>query len=413
MRVFWVVNILFPYPSIQIGRKNSCFGGWLIGLFNEIVKNDDIELGVACTYDGNNLVIFEEKNVKYYLIPNNKQEKMWYSAICDFNPDLIHLHGSEFEYGYIIQKLFPNIKTLVSIQGLVSRISDYYIANIKNSDVIDNITLKSIINGNIYREQKKYINKGKTEIEILKKCTAVIGRTTWDYACVFGIVGKDKYYFCNESLRDLFYNSKWDIDKIEKHSIFVSQAGYPIKGFHIILEAANILKTQYGFLDLKIYVAGSNIIDTSSFMKKIKISSYAKYIKKLISKYDLQDNIIFTGMLNEKEVINKLLLSNVFVQASSIENSSNALGEAMIIGMPCVASNVGGTSDLLKDKEEGFLYPFGDYSLLAYYISKIFNDSKNAAFLGKNARKHALITHNKEKNADCMFNIYKKIFNEK
>ena len=70
-------------------------------------------------------------------------------------------------------------------------------------------------------------------------------------------------------------------------------------------------------------------------------------------------------MLSEQQMLDYLLKSNVFVQTSSIENSTNSLGEAMLIGMPCVASNVGGTSDMLKDKNEGYLYPFGDYNLLA------------------------------------------------
>lgn len=412
MKILWVVNIIFPYPSMMIGKKCNPFGGWLLGLFSEIIKNKKISLGIACVYNGNQLFECEDNNVKYFLIPKKSQKKMWFKVINEFKPSLIHLHGTEFEYGYIIQKLFPKIKTVVSIQGLVSIYADYYVANIKNSDIYKNLTLGCLLKGNIYKNQNKFIKRGELEKIILRKSTAVIGRTTWDYACVFGIVGKDKYYFCNESLRDSFYNSKWDIDKIEKHSIFVSQAGYPIKGFHIILEAANILKTQYGFSDLKIYVAGSNIIDASTLVKKIKISSYAKYIKKLIIKYDLQDNIIFTGMLNEKDMINKLLLSNVFVQASSIENSPNSLGEAMLIGMPCVASNVGGTSNMLIDKKEGYLYPFGDYSLLAYYISKVFDDSKKSLELGKNARNHALVTHDRKVNCNKMIEIYEEVLKD-
>lgn len=411
MKIFWVVNVLFPYPSKQIGELNNPFGGWLMGLFNEIRNIKSIDLCIASVYNGKELKKYCDSNITYYLIPKIKQKDSWFKAINEFNPDLIHLHGTEFEYGSIFQKLFPNVKIVTSIQGLVGLISNYYIANIKHSDILKNITFRDLVRGNIYKEQKKFKNRGKIEKEILKKSTAIIGRTNWDYACSYGIVGEDRYFKCNESLRDSFYNENWDINSIEKYSIFISQAGYPIKGFHIMIEAANILKYKYNYSNLKIYVAGNNIIDTSSFSNKLRLSGYGKYLISLIKKYKLEDNIIFTGLLNEKQMVEKLKKSNVFVQASSIENSPNSLGEAMLIGMPCVASNVGGTSDMLKDKEEGYLYPFGDYSLLAYYISKIFENPIDAIKIGINARKHALITHDRKKNANTMIEIYKKVIN--
>ena len=71
-----------------------------------------------------------------------------------------------------------------------------------------------MIKGNIYNGQKDFIKRGKIEKDILRNSTAIIGRTNWDYACSYGIVGQDKYYKCNESLRDSFYNQEWNIKKI-------------------------------------------------------------------------------------------------------------------------------------------------------------------------------------------------------
>ena len=161
--------------------------------------------------------------------------------------------------------------------------------------------------------------------------------------------------------------------------------------------------------NLKIYVAGPNIIDTKSINSKIKLGNYGRFIIRKIKDYNLKNNIIFLGVLSEEEMYEKMIHSNVYVQTSSIENSSNALGEAMLVGMPCVASYVGGTPDLLIDKKEGLLYPFGDYGLLAYFISKIFDDNKLAIELGKNAQKHANTTYDKKTNLNQIIQIYKKI----
>ena len=123
----------------------------------------------------------------------------------------------------------------------------------------------------------------------------------------------------------------------------------------------------------------------------------------------MEENIKFTGYLNAEKYKEELLKSNVYVQASSVENSSNSLGEAMILGVPCVASYVGGTPDMLIDKEEGFLYPYTEPELLAYYISKYFDDDNLCIEKGNKARTHAIKRHSWSNNAKSILEIYKNI----
>ena len=70
-----------------------------------------------------------------------------------------------------------------------------------------------------------------------------MGRTTWDQACTYLINPKVKYHFCNETLRSEFYKDRWKVENCNKHTIFISQASYPIKGFHKFLEALVQVKT--------------------------------------------------------------------------------------------------------------------------------------------------------------------------
>ena len=174
-----------------------------------------------------------------------------------------------------------------------------------------------------------------------------------------------------------------------------------------MLEAINILKEKYP--DVKVIVAGNNILDTSTLKQKLKRQSYTKYLQRIIKKYDIQENIQYTGFLDAEVYKKTLLKSHVYVQASSIENSSNSLGEAMILGVPCVASNVGGTSTMLKDKEEGFLYPYTEPELLALYIEKYFESNEICKRYSENARKKAMERHDWEKNANEVINAYKTI----
>ena len=118
-------------------------------------------------------------------------------------------------------------------------------------------------------------------------------------------------------------------------------------------------------------------------------------------------------MLNAEEMKQQFLKSEIFVSPSVIENSPNSLGEAMILGMPIVAANVGGVSSMLVHGKEGYLYQSDAPYLLAYYISQLFDDRENEYELGKNAREHALRTHNKEKNIRELIDIYKNITEER
>ena len=114
-------------------------------------------------------------------------------------------------------------------------------------------------------------------------------------------------------------------------------------------------------------------------MEKLKISSFAKYIKRLISEYGLEENVTFTGSLTEQKMKERFLKSNVFISPSTIENSPNSLGEAMLLGVPCVSSDVGGVKNLVKHEEEGYVYQTDAPYMLAYYV-------KNDVCYGKESR---------------------------
>jgi len=125
---------------------------------------------------------------------------------------------------------------------------------------------------------------------------------------------------------------------------------------------------------------------------------------------NLEGTIIFTGLLDEKQMCERYLQSNVFVCSSSIENSPNSLGEAMLLGVPCVASDVGGVSNMLTHKKDGFLYQADAPYMLAYYVCEIFSDNELVSNISNNARMKASRTHDKEKNTNDLINIYVDLF---
>lgn len=411
-RILWTTNVTFPYPAKRLGRESGVYGGWMIALFDRVSRDDGYEFAVAATYNGKELKKYRNGNTIYYMVPcrsdvlyDRSQEKYWRRVVDEFKPDLVHAHGTEYAHNLALQNACPNVKVLVSIQGIMAECAKYCLAGIPVSQYIKNSFLTTPIVGSAIIGKLLYEKRSTYEKKILEKCTAITGRTLWDKKHSLEIAGRHKPYFvCNEILRDGFYSANWDEQKMESHSIYISQASYPIKGFHTVIPVISMLSKKYP--DLKVYIAGkNNIINGSPF----KQTEYSKILRKLIKKYDVEKFLVFTGPLREDEVLRKMLSSNLYLQCSAIENSPNSLGEAMLIGMPCVASDVGGTKDLLVDKKEGLLYHFGNTKELFECIDAVFSNNDLALSFGKNAKKHAILTHDREKNARTMLDIYKKI----
>ena len=100
----------------------------------------------------------------------------------------------------------------------------------------------------------------------------------------------------------------------------------------------------------------------------------------------------------------QLLASNIYVLPSYIENSPNSLGEAQLLGVPCIAADVGGVPDLISNQDCEVSYRFEDYELLAYHICQFFH--KNENFDNRALREIAAERYNRKKNVNDLLNIY-------
>lgn len=416
MKVLWITNTIFPAPSKFLGLDSPVEGGWMYGLANQLAAVEGNNLAVASIYDGLEFKIFKTDRVIYYLLPSKSSihyeknlEPLWKKVCLEFNPDIVHIHGTEFNHGLACIRSCPSLCYIVSIQGMVGAISRYYYAGISHNDILKNITFRDIVRFDTMFNGKKHFEKrGRFEKEYLQKTSHAIGRTSWDYAHVKAINPKINYHFCNESLRESFYLSKkWDINTKTDFSIFISQAAYPIKGLHQVLKAVAGLKTVYP--DIRIRIAGSSIIRSSTMLDKIKLSGYGSYILNLMKKLNLIEDVQFTGMLTEEQMVAEYKRANLFICPSSIENSSNSLGEAQIIGVPCIASYVGGIPDMIEHGKSGLLYRFEEVEMLTEMIKSVFTDMSLALTLSSNGIKVAEKRHNRLINFRNIMDIYQQI----
>lgn len=411
MKILWITNTIFPEAEcILTGRKElRGSGGWMLACAEMLVQHDCIELVVATVSTlVKNLQIIKGKNITYCILPygngnqkyNVEYERYWILIEEQIKPDIVHIHGTEYTHGLAYINACGTKKVVVSIQGLKSGIAPYYCAGLSKKEIYGNLTFHDIIKGTIYHEQRLFYKTGELEKEMLRKVNHIIGRTSWDKSHVWSINPKANYHECNEILRSEFYDgSIWNYDKCRHHTIFLSQGGYPLKGLHQVLKAMPLILRE--FPNTIIRVAGVDITQKHGLRGFLHFTGYGKIIKNIIKKHNLDDKIFFLGPLNAAQMKMEYLNSNVFVCPSSIENSPNSLGEAQLLGVPCVASYVGGIPDFMKDFEN-YMYRFEEVDMLSDIICSIFR-SCSVAFNNTNAAAR----HNANVNITKLISIYK------
>lgn len=419
MKVLWLCNIILPQVAAPLGKNVCNTGGWLTGLFNDLSKHQEVQIALCFPVTGEFTAISGTVgDTEYFGFPYKwaetadliSMEDYFLEVIKRFQPDIVHIFGTEYPHTLAMFKAGEKLGILehmsVSIQGLVSVCAGHFFAGLPFSAKYF-FSLRDLLRlNNIYLGYRSFQRRGRYETEAIRLCKHIIGRTDWDRACTMQINPKAQYHHCNETLRDSFYSSHWDINSCRRHSLFMSQWNYPIKGFHIALEALSIIKKH--FPDVHLFTTGSSPV-SRDFKIFLKESFYAKYIAKLIRKYGLEENISFLGNLDEQHMCCQFLKTHVFISPSSIENSPNSLGEAMLLGTPVVSSDVGGVKNMMVHGKEGYIYPFDEPYMLAYYVEQIFSDDALANTFSHNAREHAAITHSRSGNSLQLLDIYKSL----
>lgn len=413
MKIVWLGGVILPEIAQKENFPITYTNGWLVGFQKEISKFKDVKL--MYIFDSPRIVNGEVGTYIYRGIYSNKKsverKNEEYSAqllniLREFKPDVIHIWGSENLHTFSMINAAENCgllnKVVLSIQGLVSIYEKHYEAYLPKY-ISNGLTVKDVLKGNINKQKKRFYEAGKLERESIKKINNVIGRTEWDKACSLEINPNITYYHNNEILRNEFYSGQWQFESCEKHSLFCSQGHYPIKGLHLMLNAMSIAKEFYP--DIKLYIAGKDYFNIPSFQR----NTYERYIIDLIKHNNLKNNIFFVGKLDAEQMKKQYLNCNIFVSPSSIENSPNSVGEAMLLGVPVISSRVGGVHNMLKDKEEGYLYPADEPYMLAYYIKEMFDDTEHAKEMAYNAKKHAQQIFDREKNINDLLYIYNEI----
>ena len=434
MRVLWLTNFILPYMAESLGLKASVKEGWVVGMSEAIKKRrseNDIELAVAspvpASFEEGAVGIFED--VKFYgfheLQPSHiydpSKERVMFKIAEDFKPDVIHIFGTEFphtramvegiyKYGNEENALSCS-RILIGLQGVMYEITEHYTDGLPK-DVIKGKTFRDIIKRDGISDQvMKCKLRTVNELAALQYVGHVTGRTPFDENYAKKNAFLAKYHFMNETLRPGFYEGRYDPDKAFPHEIFVSQGDYPLKGMHFLLKALPGILEKYP--DTRVYVAGDSITREGSFKERLKLPMYGKYLLSLEKEVERKTGkpcpVEFVGRLSFEDMKKRYLSAGLYICCSSVENSPNSLGEAMLLGVPAIASRVGGIPGIMEDRVEGLLFDPMDPDDIVRTVDEIWSNESLRRTLTENARKRALKDHDPEANYLRLMEIYKEI----
>lgn len=100
----------------------------------------------------------------------------------------------------------------------------------------------------------------------------------------------------------------------------------------------------------------------------------------------LTDAVSFPGFLDQSAKIAAMTHADIFLNTNHIDNTPVSLIEAGAMGLPIVATKIGGIADLVKDRESCLLVPDDDDQAMVEAVRTLLDDPRLARTLSANGR---------------------------
>ncbi|MGA2221949.1 MAG: glycosyltransferase family 4 protein [Verrucomicrobiia bacterium] len=394
MRIAWLAPYPEPFlePHLKVARKVAAFHpcSWIVNLSRALARRDGIELHLVTE---SRLVpedqVIKVDNITFHVLKSsitftNRGFPPWLpldvltgfkwtvrrlvKEVGRIRPDLVHTHGTERAYGLAgVASGFP---CLVSIQGIIT---EYYKTN-------------PTFGSRVIRHWEQ---------EVVRKAKFFTCRTHFDTGFVRAFNPSARIFMIHEAMSPVFFANQWSVAD-SRRILFVGLLAKR-KGLATLLEALALVRAQLPGVCL-------DVIGSSD-------AGYSKGLRAICERLGIEQCVTFLGQRSAEEIAQQHLQTQLFVLPSENENSPNALAEAMVSGMPVIATNVGGIPSMVTDGETGLLVQPRNSQALAEKIVWLLTHPEERRRLGENARRVARDWHAPEQVAAETLKAYREILN--
>ncbi len=284
--------------------------------------------------------------------------------------DLLHVHGS------LVPVIHTSVPVVATNHGTTKK-------------DIDNMPVKSfhflvvkLLSGRLLNAERALLNSANVITAVSLSCATEIRE--------YHLINKEITVVSN-GVDSAFFVPAKNKDTDNPYILYSGRLETR-KGLATLVESAKFVCKQY---------------PNTNFMLVGK-GTIGDYLKKMASRLSLENNFHFVGHVSDR---NKLLQyyqsSTVYVLPSYYEGLPTALLEAMSCGIPVVATNVEGSSEVINSGETGLLVSPRDPEKLAEAILKLLDNEELRKQVGLKAREHIKNNYDWEIITDRIEEIYK------
>jgi glycosyltransferase involved in cell wall biosynthesis len=401
LRVLWFINKI---PAVLADAAGTPYhrGGWLDAYIEVVGRSKLVELTVAFP-DPRGVAPSEAiDGVRYVGLPAAEPDsavmrvvRRWRhevtyketlnavrALVTDVQPDLVHLHGAEYGYGLAVYS--ADVPVLLSIQGSPTAIRRLYLRGV-DRHFLRGLSIWEFLRGvGAVHNHLRLGAQAGVEAEIMRSVGHIAGRTDWDKRLSAVMAPHAQYHLCDEPLRDTFYGPRWHREGADPRTILAVVGSYPLKGVSTLLRAFRALL--------------SLIPDATLVLVGLEVGTeHERATLRHIRAGGLGGRVRMTGVITPDSLVSELQRCSVFVNPSHVENGSNTLSEAMLLGVPCVATSAGGMTTTSGYGRGALLVQDGDHGALAGAIAFLLASADEPVQMAGRAHDIAIVRHDRER----------------
>jgi glycosyltransferase involved in cell wall biosynthesis len=390
MKIAW----LAPYPvtSLTPAFKPERLTGshpcsWIVNLSAELARMSDVELHMITTSQGIRATqSFQHGNIHFHVVRHaipgtlrgfpewapvdallrySSLRARIASMVDSIHPDVVHVHGTEAGFG--LAGLDTNYPCLVSIQGLVS----------------------------IYKHVESslfFTMQTPLEVDVVRRGKYFANRTSWGYDFVRRINPEAIQYEMQEAVSPEFFS---DREGTSEPNLLIVGGIQKRKGVDVAIRALPKILAKYSSARLHIIGGGT--------------SAYVEELSQLAGSLGVSGAMSFLGSKSLREIAALHGKSLILLHPTLMDNSPNSVAEAMVSGLPVIASRVGGLPSMIENGHSGVLVAVGDHVDLAEQTIALIADRDRRELLAQHAREIARTRHNPHNVAIAAIGVYRDI----
>ena len=193
---------------------------------------------------------------------------------------------------------------------------------------------------------------------------------------------------------DLFYLKKRVAQPTKKIRLLCVSRLLKLKGIQYVIEAVHRLDDK----NVTLTIVGTG--------------KYEEALKKKMRLMDLQGSVTFLGFVDYDKLPDIYNASDIFVLPSFGDSFGQVYVEAMSCGLPVIAANTGGVTELIRDRVNGFLVAPNNVEDIVFYLRKLIADPQLRLQIGDNNASEARERFSWSTCARMYRDIYEKVLNE-